>query len=197
MKRAVISFPKSGRTWLRYALLQAAPTVRIRFSHCGFESNDGSRPPLDFSEEYHRREISKEDRFVFLARDPRDVAVSLYHQVTGRFRDFFGYKGTLQEFIRDSYFGIDNVINFQLVWFKIAEENSSGHIVWYEEMMEDFARTFSAMAEHLMVDLSRRTLRTPKIKPVLKACEEWNRRGSLSNPGCAHATVLQRCERAK
>jgi len=154
MKRAVISFPKSGRTWLRYALLHAAPRTSIVYTHSGFEYNDGLRPPLNFSLPYHLAHVAHVDRFVFVARDPRDVAVSLYHQVTGRFRDFFQYSGDIGAFIRDGYFGIDNIVRFQMIWLQIVEMQPKGMVVWYEDMAEDFAGSFGAVAEHMDLGLT-------------------------------------------
>jgi hypothetical protein len=48
--------------------------------------------------------------------------VSLYHQVTGRFREFFGYEGSISEFIRDDYFGAANLDRFRRMWHAIARE---------------------------------------------------------------------------
>ena len=47
-KRELISFPKSGRTWLRYALHLLGVEETIRFHHDGFEYSDPTRPALDF-----------------------------------------------------------------------------------------------------------------------------------------------------
>jgi hypothetical protein len=54
----------------------------VRFHHDGFEYNDGARPPLDFDFAARLRRSAHVDRIVYLHRDPRDVMVSLFFQVT-------------------------------------------------------------------------------------------------------------------
>ena len=93
-RRVFISYPKSGRTWLRYILTELQLTDEVRFHHDAFEFNDGSRPAHNFDEEARLKKYAR-DRIVLLRRDPRDVMVSLFYQITGRFRDFFGYEGTI------------------------------------------------------------------------------------------------------
>src|SRR5258705_10176687 len=103
--RQFVSYPKSGRTWIRYVLSLLGVADQIRFHHDTFEFNNPAKPApnLDFEERFQRyRSVEK---IVYLYRDPRDVMVSLYFQVTGRFKDFFGYEGTISDFIRDEYFG--------------------------------------------------------------------------------------------
>jgi hypothetical protein len=120
--REFVSFPKSGRTWLRYILGQLGVDKAIAFHHDRFEFNDGARPPHDFDLATRLAHYRNVDRLVYLERDPRDVIVSLYHQVTGRFREFFGYEGALPDFIRDDYFGAQNLARFRALWHEIARE---------------------------------------------------------------------------
>ena len=80
MRRELISFPKSGRSRIRFGLHQIGLGDAVRFHHDGFEFNDGAKPPLDFSVEKRVKRIKPEDRIVFLKRDPRDVIVSCYFQ---------------------------------------------------------------------------------------------------------------------
>jgi hypothetical protein len=122
LTREFISFPKSGRSWLRYALRLAGAADLIRFHHDGFEYNDGARPPLDFNFEARRERSILADRIVYLHRDPRDVMVSLFFQVTGRFKDFFDYQHSISEFIRDPYFGASNLAEFQRQWNELSNQ---------------------------------------------------------------------------
>jgi sulfotransferase family protein len=147
MIRELVSFPKSGRTWLRYALGQLGVDREIAFHHDRFEFNDGAKPPHDFDLASRLAHYRNVDRLVYLERDPRDVMVSLYHQVTGRFREFFDYDGTLGEFIRDDYFGAANLDRFRRMWHAIARELGFP-IVTYEECHADPAAVVRRLVDY-------------------------------------------------
>src|SRR5215471_14103917 len=116
MIREFVSFPKSGRTWIRYILTQLGCASLIHFHHDTFEFNDATKPAPNFNLDDRLRHYAQVDRVVYLERDPRDVMVSLYFQVTGRFRDFFEYSGDLSQFIRDDYFGASMLKAFRDIW---------------------------------------------------------------------------------
>ncbi|MCC6781676.1 MAG: sulfotransferase domain-containing protein [Planctomycetes bacterium] len=133
-----VSFPKSGRTWMRFALTQLGVADAVIFEHDGFEYNDGTRPALDFDASARWDKCHRADRVVYMSRDPRDTIVSLFHQVTGRFRDFFAFEGTIAEFIRDPYFGAENLAGFQRMW-RGAVDAGLAVRVRYEDAHRDFA----------------------------------------------------------
>jgi len=136
ISRHFVSYPKSGRTWIRYILNQLKVDGYILFHHDGFEFNDGSCPPHDFDVERRLKFYAKVDRLVYLERDPRDVMVSLYAQITGRFRDIFNYKGSISDFIRDPYFGAHNLQKFRIMWNYLVEQLGFLKIT-YEECHEN------------------------------------------------------------
>uniref|UniRef100_A0A9E7ZNJ6 Sulfotransferase domain-containing protein n=1 Tax=Bosea sp. NBC_00436 TaxID=2969620 RepID=A0A9E7ZNJ6_9HYPH len=120
MKCQLISYPKSGRTWFRYMLVQLDQASNVHFHHDGFEFNDGRKPPLNFDAKTRLTHYADDDKIIYLRRDPRDVMVSLYHQVTGRFQDFFGYRGSISDFLRDPYFGAHHLARAQAMWQELA-----------------------------------------------------------------------------
>ncbi len=154
MIRQFVSFPKSGRTWIRYMLGQLGLDTAVQFHHDQFEFNDGAKPPHNFdlpSRLVHYRTI---DRVVYLERDPRDVMVSLYWQVTGRFRTFFNYEGSISEFIRDDYFGAHNLHRFRLMWAEIVRE--LGFLaVSYEACHADSVATLERILAYYELDATR------------------------------------------
>lgn len=147
MQRHFVSYPKSGRTWIRYILTQLGVEPLIRFHHDGFEFNDGAKPPLDFDLAGRLAKYSRIDKLVYLERDPRDVMVSLYSQVTGRFRDFFCYSGTISEFIRDGYFGAENLMRFRELWSKITDRQGF-LVITYEECHNDMIESVRKVLEY-------------------------------------------------
>jgi hypothetical protein len=153
-QRQFVSFPKSGRSWIRYALHEAGVGDEIVFHHDGFEYNDGAKPPLEFDFENRLRRYDDESLIVYMERDPMDVMVSLYHQVIGRFADFFDYGGTISEFIRDPYFGAHNLKEFRRQWGKICEENRALRVT-YEECHADFPGALRKIIDHYDFDVSQ------------------------------------------
>lgn len=159
MKRHFISYPKSGRSWLRFALSELGHDGKIVFHHDGFEFNDGRLPAHNFDLEKRRLKYRPPSRAVYLTRDPRDIIVSLYYQVTGRFSDFFNYQGDISAFIRDDYFGAHNLQRFQQMWEQLCDEGLALRIS-YEECHDNFEDVLRRVLDHygfdsLAEDISR------------------------------------------
>jgi hypothetical protein len=152
MRRLVVSFPKSGRTWLRYGL-HIAGHPEVSFTHDGFEYNNGKKPAMNFDPDRRIAAYGRHDRIVYIERDPRDTIVSLFHQVTGRFDDFFSYKSDLSSFIRDPYFGVQNLVKFQRMW-RGLKDRLPVLIVTYEDMSADYMSVFKSVVTHLDLQIS-------------------------------------------
>ncbi|WP_169980194.1 sulfotransferase domain-containing protein [Tautonia rosea] len=153
MNRQFVSYPKSGRTWIRFLLTQLDLDPQIVFHHDRFEFNDGARPPHDFDLERRLRDYAQVDRLVYLERDPRDTIVSLYHQVTGRFRDFFAYEGTLSDFVRDDYFGAETLHRFRVMWAELADRLGVLRVS-YEQCHEDLEGTVRRILDYYGFEVS-------------------------------------------
>lgn len=147
MQCQFISYPKSGRSWVRFALTALGHGQDIAFHHDGFEFNDGSLPAHNFDAAMRTLQYGPPCRVVYLTRDPRDIIVSLYHQVTGRFRDFFDYQGTISDFIRDDYFGATNLRRFQDMWDELSDSGLALKIA-YEDCHRDFHAVLAAVCTH-------------------------------------------------
>ena len=157
MQRHFVSFPKSGRTWIRYILTQLEIEPLIRFHHDGFEFNDGAKPPLDFNLTERLARYSRIDKLVYLERDPRDVMVSLYSQITGRFSDFFCYRGSISEFIRDEYFGAENLLRFRELWSRITDRHGF-LVITYEECHKDIAESVGKVLNYYELAADRQRI---------------------------------------
>ncbi len=124
---AVVSFPKSGRTWLRVMLDELA--VELHYTHAGA----GHSEARHFSE----LDLSQADdfgRIVLLHRDPRDTVVSGYYQVDRRKG---GYPGTISEFIRDPRHGIEKIVRYNAMWQALAAQRGSMLVLAYEDLRAD------------------------------------------------------------
>ncbi len=127
-KPVLVSFPKSGRTWLRYMLHHAGSEFEL--SHAGA----GHRQLRTFSEIAPLLSEFVARRIIFMARDPRDTTLSGYYQATKRLRIF---DGDFRTFIRHPQFGIEKNVRFNLHWAEAAGSFRSFLIVSYEDLHID------------------------------------------------------------
>lgn len=159
----LISYPKSGRTWLRlligyaitkhYSLPEQEDTLllntrkklhpdvpRIVVIH-------DDRPMLKTPEELDtNKEKFKDKKVIFLTRDPRDVIVSSYFEMSRR-GEIFGanpyeqrqavYKGSLSDFIHRDIGGFDTIIRFYNIWAQNRTVPKGFLLVRYEDMKAD------------------------------------------------------------
>jgi hypothetical protein len=122
-----ISFPKSGRTWLRLMLDDLK--IHLQYSHAGADHAGAKHfSQLDTSTAPRFRKI------VFLHRDPRDTVVSGYHQASKRIGVF---QGSISEFVRDPHHGIEKVARFNRMWLGFANDNPLILVCSYEAMLAD------------------------------------------------------------
>jgi len=158
----VISYPKAGRTWLRLLLGKLFQVhYDIRLTHRSdlleiqrFRESDARVPCMQFTHDdnAHLKSVSelKYDgakyrhlSVVFLSRDPRDVVVSMYFQLSVReatLQDNSVFQGSLSEFLRDKIHGIGKVIAFMNVWARNRRIPKQFMLLRYEDMIEDAER---------------------------------------------------------
>ena len=163
LDRFVVSYPKAGRTWLRVMLAVAeahargaraeavveewlredAPRLdgrRVLFTHA---LSTLSREPPDAVRLFLR--YIGGGRRVFLVRDPRDVVVSHFFQLTrraGRARDV----ASIGEFVRDERRGVDRILRFLLACeLSLREDDGPALLVSYERLQHDPATALEAV----------------------------------------------------
>jgi hypothetical protein len=153
----VLSFPKTGRTWLRLMLgkaialhhgladLDGADALeldrladrvpglpRVRFKH-------DDNPHFKTAGELVLRKTEYADRpVVFLVRDPRDTAVSAYYQLTRR-EARYRYDGTLEQFLDHPRGSLDTMLAFYNVWRAQRHAPRRFLLVRYEDLHTDTA----------------------------------------------------------
>lgn len=137
----LISYPKSGRTWVRFMLNTAG--VHIDYSHAGADNRLG----LPFAAIADRVNEWTDRRIIFLTRDPRDTVVSCYFQATRRIAEEARFEGDLGTFIRDPGYGIDKIARFNLHWMESAHLFRDFMSVSYEALHASGADVLA----HIMV----------------------------------------------
>jgi hypothetical protein len=147
----VISFPKSGRTWLRVML----DRLHIGLSYSHDETSHAER--IACGNLSRNKDKYKNKKVIFLVRDPRDIVVSGFFQAVKRIGVF---NGSLSDFIRDERHGIRKILLFHEIWFNNQQVPKDFHPVRYEEMHADCMAVMRRIMEFLQLrDISDDQLR--------------------------------------
>jgi len=169
----IISFPKSGRTFVRAMLsrlfqrrfaiderrllefpmlLEAGPEVpRLLLTHAGDAMRTADEIALDPAEYRHCR-------VVLLARHPGDVAVSRYHHLKHRSRDRARRRlaeQPLDSFIWAEQGGIPAIVRFMNQWAALARQREDVGIVRYEDFLADPRATLAELARQIGLNVDQ------------------------------------------
>lgn len=147
----VVSFPKSGRTWLRVMLDELG--IPCSYSH----DRSSHREALHVEELGDPGAGLVADRFVFIHRDPRDTAVSGYFQAAKRLRN---YDDDIAAFIRDPHHGIEKIARFNLSWLTGNLGQKPVYTLSYEQLTADPRTTLRALVDWLGVEVSATAIET-------------------------------------
>lgn len=157
----LISYPKSGRTWLRYLFKVAE--VDCPMTHAGYGSNPRSpRFGRPFS---GVTETANSDRSVLLVRNPIDTAVSLYfqihkrelHTLTNRLLHLprLALSGRLPpkelaDFLDHPGFGVRKVCAFNRAWIDTVASDPRFLVMQYETLLGAPEDSFKTLLGHLV-----------------------------------------------
>src|SRR4051794_21988736 len=167
----IISFPKSGRTFVRAmlsrifkrrfgidergllefpTLLQAQRHVpRLLFTHAGDAMRTAEEIAVDPADYAHCK-------VVLLARHPGDVAVSRYHHLKHRSRDRARKRlaeQPLDTFVWSERGGIPAIVRFMNQWAELAKSRSGVGIVRYEDFLADPKAALGSLTELIGLDV--------------------------------------------
>jgi hypothetical protein len=168
----IISYGKSGRTWLRvmlsrfYQLKHHLPErslivfdnlhaknpdiPRILFTHDNYLKDFTGN--TDSKKDYYRKKV------VLLVRDPRDVVVSQYFQWKYRMKPwkkllnkYPAHKAAINEyqFAMDQNAGLPKIIDFFNLWATEAEKIDRLLVVRYEDMRRDTAQVLRQILDFI------------------------------------------------
>ena len=165
----IVSIPKSGRTWLRVLLHEyysrlfgTTEALNSRdqyaddrpgyfFTHDRYEhltvANPWQRLLGRFLIPADRR---REGRILLIARDPRDVMVSLYFQNTRRVKQKQAFHGDISTMLQDPLLGVDTVIRTMNGWLREWGERNEGFLLSrYEDWQAEPDRYFGEIIAFL------------------------------------------------
>ena len=157
----VVSFPKSGRTWLRATLtfyfearydLVDPPLLefanlhymdrripKVFFTH----DDDPNARPEELSRDkspYRKKHV------LFLARDPRDVSVSMFFHRSKRSLDL---ELPIFDFVSGRAGGLRTTIEFMNIWAEVLDRQPHSHCVAYEAMHAQPGETLAEVLRFL------------------------------------------------
>lgn len=186
------SFPRSGSTWLRFILCNAAnQIVHGRIEPVNFHEVD--REMVEFGVDDLRQEwnhapmprvvkthcrylpIFQGRRAVLLVRNPREVMISFYCLEAARQRQRF--QGTFQEFIRNRRFGLP-------AWFrhiKSWQARPGVFLLRYEDLKADTAQEVKRLFAFVDLDVSEDVLSAAVENSSFQKMREVEERRGLSN----------------
>jgi hypothetical protein len=172
----LISFPKSGRTFVRAMLSRllqrrfgiderrllefpmlrkaAAEVPRLLFTHAGDAMRAADEIRLDPADYKHCR-------VVLLARHPGDVAVSRYHHLKHRSRDRARRRlaeQSLETFVWSDQGGIPAIVSFMNQWAELARKREGVGIVRYEDFLTDPRATLNDLANKIGLEVSSKDI---------------------------------------
>ncbi len=191
----LVSFPKSGRTWLRVMLgfaLADHVGMKVRYP-LRFTKGKPVHPDLpvilarhDDSPQYKAatavfrdKRVYRRRKVILLVRDPRDVIVSWYLHVTHRMGN--EYEGTLSEFVRDPVGSLASMLAFYDAW---AAQLTSDHVllVRYEDIKADPAHELRRVLDFIAIgairdDAVRRAIERASFQRLQRAEREGSYKG--------------------
>ena len=171
IRRIFISYPKSGRTWLRMMLSEIDKKKDFKFTHLMANPWFSTTKPDHFVLPSYKKDLS-----VFLHRDPRDVVVSQYHQTHKRdiphkesLSDGDGKKLAISDFVRTTmpppprledfifcpHWGFNRIAKFNMCVLKSCD---IGHIWNYEWMSLYPKSTMSELCSFLALGANKSTI---------------------------------------
>ncbi len=157
---AVVSFGKSGRTWLRvmisrYYQLTFSIPERVLLGFDNYHRRNPEIPKIFFTHDNYIKDYTGEfdskapfypKKVVLLVRNPKDIAVSQYFQWQHRMRPAkkklnkypaHGTEVPAFEFVMDKHVGLPGIIDFLNLWAREADHVSDLLVIRYEDMRTD------------------------------------------------------------
>ncbi|HEY7535235.1 MAG TPA: sulfotransferase domain-containing protein [Thermodesulfobacteriota bacterium] len=166
----MISFPKSGRTWLRiligktlcerfnlpeeimldtYKVTAAAGILRTLMTHDD-SSIIGGYKYYKYNELSTNKKKFRKKKVIFLVRNLKDILVSFYFQVTKR--EGY-YTGNISDFIHSDRYGIKKILTFYNIWHENTTVPKEFLLLKYEDIHNNAGEVLSKTMKFLGCDV--------------------------------------------
>ena len=172
---AIVSFGKSGRTWLRvmisryYQLVYGIPE-RALLGFDNYHRRNSKIPKIFFTHDNYIKDYTGEHdskasfygkKVVLMVRNPKDIAVSQFFQWQHRMRPAkkklnkyppHGADVSAYDFVMDSDCGLPDIIAYLNLWAREADRVERLLVVRYEDMRSDPNKTLQTVMEFINDD---------------------------------------------
>jgi len=174
----VVSYPRSGNTWTRFLIANLAhPGEIVSFANIERLIPDTSsqsnralkrtpRPRIIKTHEYFDHRYRK---MIYIVRDPRDVALSLYNfqRKYRQIPDDYPLDASVDDFVCGNLISKDwgtwgeNVAS----WLYTRSNSTDFLLLRYEDMLADTPRELARIARHLGIEAS-----SERLQSVINQC---------------------------
>ena len=139
----LVSYPKSGRTWLR--MMMAKVLKEMGHDVSNFEMLPAMHmSPFDANDKF-----GKNLRVIFLYRNIGDVIMSFFWESLVSDRNGIAVHSPPAKFIRDEKYGLPNIKRFYNLWFKNVEKFQDYMFISYETLQADTASELHRLLKFL------------------------------------------------
>ncbi|MFB2918689.1 sulfotransferase domain-containing protein [Aerosakkonema funiforme] len=169
----LVSYPKSGNTWLRFLIANALKVHYKIEREVNFFTVHDIIPSLTFSRNlrnegpFGRTDLPRiikshsgynpyYQRVIFMVRDPRDVLISYYHYLKS-----FGAipnNWTISELIRDRKFGTEAWNQHTKGWYVSNKEGQNIQLFYYEEFIKNPQANLDRLMDILGIKMTEEEL---------------------------------------
>lgn len=169
-KTILVSFPKTGRTWLELLIgkyyaehfnIQEKDDISVviynkklrkinpLIPHC---HRDHIGKPYSRSPKEVRRNIKwnqyKEKKIIFLVRDPKDTIVSFYWYIV-KGKSNMKFDGDIHKFIRSSKSRLDTLVDYYNIWYEHRNDFKDFLLVKYEDLKKNTVNELRRVIEFI------------------------------------------------
>lgn len=171
----VVSYPKSGRTWLRllftdYANQMKQNQLRNLYTHINYGIGGGGEYPR-----IAYLKTTPESKNFLLTRDPADTLVSYYHDdmVRAEGNKMDGVRGDIDAYCRKNLSTLQS-------FYEAASEFNYVATIRYEDMIDDTFATVLPMFQELYDTVNETQLRATVDKCEFNNLHKLERTGEVS-----------------
>lgn len=160
----VVSFPKSGRTWIKsflasyIALLNQSP-LSYEFCPVLRSKNNKDIPRIFFTHAKHKEESREESanfikklqnkKIVFVARNPTDILFSYYCRLNKRENNPVVKAMGYEQYVKSQAFGISRIVSFFNEWQACRSQFADYFLLRYESCREQPITEFIRLLQFL------------------------------------------------